>query len=191
MRILKKHFRLCCLFVLAVQCSFAQRLYFPDSVWQKKAPAELKLNAALIDSAVQYALQNEVKMETDLRIANMKSYSREPGYKILGPMRERGKPAGLIIKNGYIVAQWGDVDRVDMTLVWPKVISLPWLALQWMQDSSGALMTLLRGTYGTKSLKGNTTKKLRGAICLTNHPIGRVACLAFAIGPTGLHAPAP
>ncbi len=30
-------------------------------------------------------------------------------------MKDRGGPAGLIIKNGYIVAQWGDVNRVDMT----------------------------------------------------------------------------
>jgi CubicO group peptidase (beta-lactamase class C family) len=30
-------------------------------------------------------------------------------------MKDRGKPAGLIIRNGYIVAQWGDVKRVDMT----------------------------------------------------------------------------
>jgi len=39
----------------------------------------------------------------------------EPGYKILGPMKERGGPAGLVIKNGYIVAEWGDIYRVDMT----------------------------------------------------------------------------
>jgi CubicO group peptidase (beta-lactamase class C family) len=50
-----------------------------------------------------------------MRIANIKSYTNEPGYKILGPMKQRGKPAGLIIKNGYIVAQWGDLQRVDMT----------------------------------------------------------------------------
>jgi CubicO group peptidase (beta-lactamase class C family) len=30
-------------------------------------------------------------------------------------MRERGKPAGIILKDGYIVAEWGDVKRVDMT----------------------------------------------------------------------------
>jgi len=45
----------------------------------------------------------------------MKAYANEPGYKIIGPMKERGKPTGLIIKNGYVVAQWGDLDRVDMT----------------------------------------------------------------------------
>ena len=45
----------------------------------------------------------------------MKAYAREPNYKILGPMKHRGKPAGVIIKNGYIVGQWGDTKRVDMT----------------------------------------------------------------------------
>ena len=30
-------------------------------------------------------------------------------------MKQRGGPAGLVIKNGYIAAQWGDVNRVDMT----------------------------------------------------------------------------
>jgi CubicO group peptidase (beta-lactamase class C family) len=93
----------------------AQQTYFPDTDWQIKKPEELKMNKVLLDSAISVALQSENKMERDLRIANIKSYSREPGYKIIGPMKERGGPAGLIIKNGYIVAQWGDVNRVDMT----------------------------------------------------------------------------
>ncbi len=93
----------------------AQQQYFPDTAWQIKTPAELKMNKILLDSAINLALNSENKMERDLRIANIKSYAREPGYKILGPMKPRGGPAGLIIKNGYIVAQWGDVNRVDMT----------------------------------------------------------------------------
>jgi CubicO group peptidase (beta-lactamase class C family) len=93
----------------------AQQTYFPDADWQIKKPEELKMNKVLLDSAVSLALQSENKMERDLRIANMKSYSREPGYKIIGPMKERGGPAGLVIKNGFIVAQWGDINRVDMT----------------------------------------------------------------------------
>jgi CubicO group peptidase (beta-lactamase class C family) len=100
----------CCFFT-----AFSQKLYYPDSVWVTKKPSELKLKTNIIDSAVSFALHNEVKMEYDLRLANYKAYANEPGYKILGPMKERGKPAGLIIKNGYIVAQWGDNDRVDMT----------------------------------------------------------------------------
>ena len=93
----------------------AQSTYFPDTAWKTKTPQELNINKRLLDSAVSFALANENKVERDLRIANLKAYSREPGYEIIGPMKERGGPAGLVIKNGYIVARWGDVNRVDMT----------------------------------------------------------------------------
>ena len=103
-------------FALIVSFSVcSQQLYFPDSNWQTKKPAELKMNAGLIDSAISFAIRNETKTDYDLRIANYKAHEREPGYRIAGPMRERGKPAGIILKNGYIIAQWGDVKRVDMT----------------------------------------------------------------------------
>jgi len=42
------------IFLLFTTCStllLAQDIYYPDSVWQTKKPAELKMNAALIDSA--------------------------------------------------------------------------------------------------------------------------------------------
>lgn len=114
MRFLKRY-----LFFLAMICLastiFCQQLYFPDTDWQIKKPAEVKMNAMLIDSAVRFAINNETKTDYDLRVANMKAYAREPDYKILGPSKNRGKPAGLIIKNGYIIAQWGDLKRVDMT----------------------------------------------------------------------------
>lgn len=93
----------------------AQQLYFPDTTWQTKKPSEIKMNTALIDSAVRFAISNETKTDRDLRIAVLRSFANEPGYRIAGPTKERGGPAGLIIKNGYIIAQWGDVKRVDMT----------------------------------------------------------------------------
>ncbi|MEO6405938.1 MAG: serine hydrolase [Ferruginibacter sp.] len=107
-------------FVTALLCLFfvtanAQQAYYPDTDWQVKKTAELKMNQQLLDSAVSLALKSENKVERDLRIANMKAYASEPGYKIMGPMKQRGGPAGLVIKNGYIVAQWGDINRVDMT----------------------------------------------------------------------------
>ncbi|MGC4036995.1 MAG: serine hydrolase [Chitinophagaceae bacterium] len=92
-----------------------QAVYFPDTIWQTKTAQQLGLNKQWLDSAVSFALNNENKVERDLRIANLKAYSREPGYAIIGPMKERGGPAGLIIKNGFIAAQWGDINRVDMT----------------------------------------------------------------------------
>jgi CubicO group peptidase (beta-lactamase class C family) len=101
--------------LLGVFGADAQQAYYPDFNWQSKKPAELKMNSALIDSAVRFAISNENKVEYDLRLAVLKAYATEPGYKILGPMKHRGKPAGIILRNGYMVAQWGDIDRVDMS----------------------------------------------------------------------------
>ncbi|MBR2648341.1 MAG: serine hydrolase [Sediminibacterium sp.] len=95
--------------------TFAQSIYFPDTTWQTKTAPQLKLNQVLLDSAVRLAINNENKVEKDLRIAILKSYANEPDYKIIGPTKERGTAAGIIVKNGYIVAQWGDINRVDMT----------------------------------------------------------------------------
>lgn len=103
------------LFISGFTTLYAQTLYYPDKVWQEKKPSEVKLNSLMIDSAVKFALNNEIKIDVDLRTALLKSWGREPGYFIQGPTKDRGKPAGLIIKNGYVVAKWGDVDRVDMT----------------------------------------------------------------------------
>ncbi|HXS55998.1 MAG TPA: serine hydrolase [Hanamia sp.] len=93
-----------------------QTIYFPDTTWQIKSPSEMKMNQVLVDNAVKFAQANEnKKFDRDMRIGTLKAYADEPDFKIIGPTKERGGPAGLIIKNGYIVAQWGDINRVDMT----------------------------------------------------------------------------
>jgi CubicO group peptidase (beta-lactamase class C family) len=38
-----------------------------------------------------------------------------PWSEITGPVTPRGGPAGLILKGGTLVAQWGDIERPDMT----------------------------------------------------------------------------
>jgi len=101
--------------VLSTVVVSAQPAYFPDTAWQRKTAQQSGMNKQRLDSAIAFALTNENKVEKDLRIANLKAYSREPGYSIIGPMKERGGPAGLIIKNGFIVAEYGDISRVDMT----------------------------------------------------------------------------
>ena len=103
------------LFLFFTNWIYSQQIYFPDTEWQTKKPGEVKMNAAIIDSAVSFSIRNETKTEVDLRIANMKAFSNEPYYKIIGPTKERGKSAGMIVKNGYIIEQWGDLKRVDMT----------------------------------------------------------------------------
>lgn len=93
----------------------AQLPYYPASTWQTKKLSELKVNQQKLDNAVNFAINNESSTDYDLRIASYKAFADEPNYRILGPTKERGKPSGVIIKNGYIIAQWGDINRVDMT----------------------------------------------------------------------------
>lgn len=111
---IKTLFGICLVISIANKVN-SQNLYFPQANWETKTATELNLNKGLLDSAVNLALKTENKVEKDLRLAILKAYANEPDYKIIGPTRERSGPAGLVIKNGYIVAQWGDVNRVDMT----------------------------------------------------------------------------
>ncbi|MFK7996563.1 MAG: serine hydrolase domain-containing protein [Granulosicoccus sp.] len=38
-----------------------------------------------------------------------------PHNRLLGPVFSRGGPAGIILKEGEVLCQWGDIDRPDMT----------------------------------------------------------------------------
>ncbi len=91
--------------------------YFPDSnvLWEEKNPKEFNFNESKLETAVEFAQNNEYSGSRDLRIAILKGFEKEPYHQILGPTKKRGGPAGMILKNGYIVAKWGDTKRVDMT----------------------------------------------------------------------------
>ena len=102
-------------FLFIIPTGYCQTTYYPDSIWQTKKASEVQMDQKLLDSAVNFAILNDRKTDYNLRIANIKAYSNEPNYRMLGPMKDRGKPAGLVIRHGYIVAQWGDIKRVDMT----------------------------------------------------------------------------
>lgn len=95
----------------------AQINYFPDrnTNWEEKSASSLGINSIQLKATVDFAKANEYSGSRDLRIAILKGFEREPFHQILGPTKKRGGPAGLILKDGYIVAEWGDIKRVDMT----------------------------------------------------------------------------
>ncbi|MDT0643298.1 serine hydrolase [Zunongwangia sp. F363] len=98
------------LFVLPLM---AQDIYFPPrGDWEKKEASTYNLN---FSEAVKFAENNEYSESRDLRQAILKGFQSEPYHEILGPTKRRGGPAGIILKDGYIVAEWGDTERVDMT----------------------------------------------------------------------------
>lgn len=104
------------LFGFIVNLGISQELYFPErGNWEEKSPSEFNINSTKLNEAISYAEANEYSGSKDLRIAILKGFEREPYHKILGPTKKRGAPSGLILKDGYIIAKWGDIDRVDMT----------------------------------------------------------------------------
>jgi CubicO group peptidase (beta-lactamase class C family) len=89
------------------------------------------MDASILEEAVDFAKANEYSGSHDLRVAIHSSFGFEPYDEIVGPTRQRGGPAGMILKDGYIVAQWGDINRVDMTFSVTKsylssVVGLAW-----------------------------------------------------------------
>ncbi len=111
--------RLTCVMILGICfCHLVvagQEIYYPDRQWQRRSPAGLGLDAETLKEAVDFAESNEYSGSRDLRQAILKGFQREPYHEIAGPVKKRGGPAGVVIKNGYIVAEWGDIHRVDMT----------------------------------------------------------------------------
>lgn len=104
-----------------VLVSYAQKKqippYYPGlSSWEKRLPESVGMNTGKVREAIQFAIENETKASRNLKEAHYQSaFGREPFGFPAGPMKERGVPTGLIIKNGYIVAEWGTPERVDLT----------------------------------------------------------------------------
>lgn len=107
--------------LLVTSCVFAQKksiptTYYPEpGKWETRTAAEVGMDGAKISEAIEVHQQRESKTPRNLEAAHYQSFGREPFGEAVGPLAERGGATGLIIRKGYIVAQWGDPSRVDMT----------------------------------------------------------------------------
>ncbi len=87
--------------------------YYPGAgdAWERRAPAEVGMDAALVETAVEYAKAHDSEV-----VPYDYSGHEEKFGKLEGPLpEERGGPAGVILRHGYIVAEWGDTERVDLS----------------------------------------------------------------------------
>lgn len=104
-----------CLLLLA-QITFAQKTYFPPTgEWERRTPEQAKFDPEKLKEAIGFAINSESKSPRDLELAHYQTFGREPFGQAVGPFRERGGAAGIIVRGGYIVSEWGDPKRVDMT----------------------------------------------------------------------------
>lgn len=90
--------------------------YYPEAgQWEQRKAEQAGMNASLLQEAVSFAVASESKTPKDLKINHYQTFGKEPFGVAIGPFKDRGTAAGLIIRNGYIVAEWGDPGRVDQT----------------------------------------------------------------------------
>jgi len=104
--------------LMGVAPAFSQNsMYFPErnARWETKSPSEAGIDQGRLEKAVAFAKGHEYSGSRDLRVAILEGFASEPFHSILGPTKKRGGPAGLLLKDGYLVTSWGDTRRVDMT----------------------------------------------------------------------------
>jgi len=108
--------------------------YFPArDNWQHKEPAQVGMNATLVDEAVKVAIAAESKGSKAMLNYLVESYSREPFDTPIGPVKDREGASGVILRGGYIVAEWGDPARVDMTFSVTKTFLTTVVGLAWQR----------------------------------------------------------
>src|ERR1700755_3548211 len=88
--------------------------YCPDARWQHKMPSEVGINPQRLKEAIDFAIAGETKAPRDSILDHYETFGREPFNDVIGPLKDRGDPNGLIIRHGYIVVEWGDPLRVEM-----------------------------------------------------------------------------
>lgn len=92
-------------------------VYYPGAGddWERRAPRQVGMDSARLAEAIAFARAKESKTPRNLELAHYQSFGREPFGEGVGPFKERGDPTGIVLRHGYIVAEWGDPNRVDMT----------------------------------------------------------------------------
>jgi CubicO group peptidase (beta-lactamase class C family) len=84
--------------------------YVPGAEWEGR-PERLA-------AAAEYHRANESAWPRDFIAPNGRYVGvadEPPTSEVIGPVRPRGGPNGVVLRAGYIAAEWGDTARADMT----------------------------------------------------------------------------
>jgi hypothetical protein len=145
--------------------------YYPDRFdWQQRRPEQVGMDAAKLDAAIRFAVANENPATKDLAVDLATTFGREPFDTPTGPVKARGALNGVVLRHGYLVAEWGESTRVDMTFSVTKTF----------------LSTVVGLTSRTPiSSTVRTTNQLHGITCCGRRAIGRERSGASLTGPIG------
>ncbi len=100
--------------LLFTNAAFAQ--YFPKpDVWETRSAERSGFEPSKLKAAIEFAVSADAKSPRDQELGQAQTFGREPFGEAVGPFKTRGEMTGIILKDGYLVAEWGEPFRVDMT----------------------------------------------------------------------------
>jgi CubicO group peptidase (beta-lactamase class C family) len=102
------------------QAAVAVKAYYPaagNDTWEKKRPEDVGMDPKALAAAIELAKASDNKQEFSL---NPREYierrtAEEGSGELLGPFRDRTTINGVVLRHGYIVAEFGDTLKPDMT----------------------------------------------------------------------------
>ena len=99
-----------------VKKNTAAKDYFPSlHEWEKRLPLEAGFDTAKLNAAIRFAIEKETRNPRSMEQSHKLNFGNEPFNEGIGPFTDRGDPTGIVIHKGYIIAEWGEPFRVDMT----------------------------------------------------------------------------
>jgi CubicO group peptidase (beta-lactamase class C family) len=112
--------------VLLVASTAGADEYLPPSgsAWATHTPLQEGMDPATLKAAIDFAVAHEAKLSPELdgvidqrdqRLTIPLQFAKEPFSDPIGLLTPHAPANGLVIRHGYIVAEWGDTRAVDMT----------------------------------------------------------------------------
>jgi CubicO group peptidase (beta-lactamase class C family) len=87
----------------------------PSKAWERRQPEQVGIDPSKLEAAVKFARKNEMPWRRELGEQLFHDSVLEPAAAApLGPVIDRSGPSGVILRHGYVVAEWGDAERVEM-----------------------------------------------------------------------------
>lgn len=108
-------------------------VYYPGTGddWERRQPAQVGMDGQLLETAIAFAKASESEVPRNLEAAHNLGARQEPLADPIGPFKPRGDMTGIIIRHGYLVAEWGEPTRVDMTFSVTKSFLSTTVGLAW------------------------------------------------------------
>ena len=116
-----------------VEQAAGQGTYFPPrGNWEEHTPEAEGMNSALLQEAIDHAIASESQTAYALaEYLNDSNFGNEPYPEIIGPTTVRAPLNGIVVRNGYVVAEWGQTQKVDMTFSVTKTFLSTTVGLAW------------------------------------------------------------